>query len=369
MESVVVSPPPGESLRGRTVFLTGHTGFKGSWLAIWLRRLKARVVGYSLDPPTQPSNFIASAVRDTLAAHHHGDVRDTPRLSAVLKAAEADIVIHMAAQSLVRVGFASPLETFDVNVMGTASLLEAVRRAGRPMVVLVVTSDKCYENREQLWGYREMDPMGGNDPYSASKGAAELIVAAYRRSFFDPRRLGGHGVKLASVRAGNVIGGGDWAKDRIVPDIVRAFTANVALGVRNPQAVRPWQHVLEPLCGYLTLAARMLQSDDPCWCGAWNFGPARDECVPVRRLVEEFCKAWGGGQWKDQSDPQAAPEATVLRLNTEKAFWELGWRPRWTLAEAVRRTAAWHRRFAAGGPPMLQSCLDDIAAYEQALPQ
>jgi len=369
MESVAVSPPLGEALRGRTVFLTGHTGFKGSWLAIWLHRLQARVVGYSLDPPTQPSNFIVSAVRDTLAAHHHADVRDTGRLSAALKSAEADIVIHMAAQALVREGFDSPRETFDVNMMGTVSLLEAVRGAGRPMVVLIVTSDKCYENREQIWGYRETDPMGGNDPYSASKGAAELVVAAYRRSFFAPQDLGRHGVKLASVRAGNVISGGDWARDRIVPDLVRAFTANAALGVRNPQAVRPWQHVLEPLSGYLTLAERMLQSDDPSWCSAWNFGPARDDCVSVRRLVEEFCKAWGGGEWRDQSDPSATPEAMVLRLSTEKAFWELGWRPRWTLAEAVRRTAVWYRRFAAHGPPMRQSCLDDIAAYERALPQ
>ncbi len=236
---------------------------------------------------------------------------------------------------------------------------------GRPCVVVVVSSDKCYENREHVWGYREMDPVGGYDPYSASKGAAEIVAAAYRRSFFPPARLAEHGVKLATARAGNVIGGGDWAKDRIIPDVVRHLQAGEPVPVRNPAAVRPWQHVLEPLSGYLTLAARMLASDDPKWCEAWNFGPLPGDEIPVGRLVDSFIAAWGEGQWKDTSDANRPHEAQVLRLGIDKALRQLGWRPRWNVAEAVRRTAAWYRRFYRDRPSnMREACLADVAAYE-----
>ena len=371
VESLVMSdplsPPLAPAFAGRSVFLTGHTGFKGSWLAVWLHRWGAKVTGYSLQPPTSPSNFVASGVRDLLAAHHEADLRDLDRLKAAVRAAEPDVIFHMAAQPIVREGYARPRETFDVNVMGTLNVLEAVRELGRPCVVLVITSDKCYENREQVWGYRESDAVGGHDPYSASKAAAEIVTASYRRSFFPPDRLPQHGIKLASVRAGNVIGGGDWAKDRIITDIVRHLRAGESVPVRSPQAVRPWQHVLEPLGGYLTLAARLLQSDETALCDAWNFGPLPGEEIPVNQLVEHFLRAWGGGTWNDVSDPAQPHEAAVLRLSIDKALHQLQWRPRWGVVEAVRRTAAWFRCFyACPTPDALAACRQDIEAYEQA---
>ncbi len=309
-----------EAFAGRSVLVTGHTGFKGSWLALWLHRLGAKVTGYALPPPTEPSNFCASAVRDLLAKHYEAEIRDAAALHAAVAAAQPDVVFHLAAQSLVRESYQSPRATFEVNVIGTLGLLDAVRAAGKPCVVVSVASDKCYENREQVWGYREIDPLGGHDLYSASKGAAEIAVAAYRRSFFPPERLGRHGVKLATARAGNVIGGGDWAKDRILTDAVRHLESGRPVPVRNPDAVRPWQHVLEPLSGYLTLAARMLESDAPSWCDAWNFGPLPGEELPVRRLVELFLQYWGEGTWTDVSDPNQPHEAGVLRLNIDKCF-------------------------------------------------
>ena len=347
----------GQAFAGRGVFVTGHTGFKGSWLSIWLHALGARVAGYALDPPTSPSNFDACGIRGLLAAHHQADLRDIGRLRAALQAASPEVVFHLAAQPLVRQSYADPRETFDVNVMGTVNLLEAIRVLDRPCVVLVITSDKCYENREQTWGYREIDALGGYDPYSASKGAAEIVVAAYRRSFFPPGQLARHRMKLASVRAGNVIGGGDWAKDRIITDVVRHLRADQPVPVRSPRAVRPWQHVLEPLGGYLTLAARMLESDDPALCDAWNFGPTPGEEIPVSRLVELFVQAWGHGAWQDVSDAKEPHEAGVLRLCTDKAMHQLAWRPRWSVVEAVRRTAEWFRRFyASSSPDALAAC-------------
>ncbi|MGA2619341.1 MAG: CDP-glucose 4,6-dehydratase [Thermoguttaceae bacterium] len=342
---------------GRRVLVTGHTGFVGSWLAIWLARLGARVTGYSLPPPTVPSNFVAAGVRRLLASHWEGDLRDVERLERAVRRADPDVVFHLAAQSLVRTGYAQPRETLDVNVIGTAALLDAVRAHGKPCAVVVATSDKCYENREQVWGYRENDPLGGHDPYSASKGAAELVAACYRRSFFDPLRLADHGVKLATARSGNVIGGGDWARDRLVPDAVRSLAAGRPVPVRSPGSVRPWQHVLESLGGYLTLAARMLQSDDPAWCDAWNFGPLPGQELSVAELVERLLAAWGGGTWTDASQPCAPHEAALLRLNIDKSLCRLGWRPAWVAGTAIARTARWYRRCydAAGsdlaGPP------------------
>ena len=331
--------------RDRPVFVTGHTGFKGSWLALWLAELGARVTGYSLAPPTQPSNFEATHLRDSLAGHYEADIRDGARLSAALAACRPEVVFHLAAQALVRTGYDSPRETFEVNVIGTASLLDAVRELKRPCVVVVITSDKCYENREQVWGYRENDPMGGYDPYSASKGAAELLVAAYRRSFFNLDRLAQHGVRLSTARAGNVIGGGDWGKNRIVTDMVLSLSKRQPVPVRSPGSVRPWQHVLEPLSGYLALASAMMSSDDPRWCAAWNFGPRPDDETTVKELVERFCAAWGGGTWQDASDPHQSHEAGVLRLSIDKAVCELGWRPRWNLEQAVNHAASWYKSY------------------------
>jgi CDP-glucose 4,6-dehydratase len=368
VEGVEVTASRADLFRGRSVLVTGHTGFKGSWLALWLHRLGARVTGYALPPPTTPSHFEAVGLRELLAAHHEADVRDAARLTDAVRQAAPDVIFHLAAQALVRDSYAIPRETFEVNVIGVASLLDAVRAAGRPCVVVVITSDKCYENREQAWGYREIDPMGGSDPYSASKGAAEILIQSYRRSFFPLDKLAQHGVKLASVRAGNVIGGGDWAKDRILPDAVRALTAGEPAPVRNPRAVRPWQHVLEPLDGYLTLATRLLTDDDPRWADAWNFGPLSEDAVPVAQLIEMFLAAWGEGRWIDVGRPDQPRESHTLRLNVDKALWELGWRPRWNVRRAVTETARWHRRFAAQGGAMRDVSLATIADYENDLP-
>jgi CDP-glucose 4,6-dehydratase len=329
-------------------------------------RLGAQVTGYSLLPPTIPSNFEVSGIKGVLKSHHEADIRDSSKLYSALKASDPEVIFHLAAQSLVLEGYFSPRETFDVNVMGTACLLEGVRLLKRPCVVIIVTSDKCYENNGQIQAFREDDPIGGCDPYSASKGATEILAAAYRRSFFNPEFIPKHGVKVATVRSGNVFGGGDWAKDRIATDIVKALSTDAPILVRHPNCVRPWQHVLEPLSGYLTLASKMLQSDDPEWCGAWNFGPCGDEIVSVKQLVEKFCRSWGSGSWLDSSDNRAFHEANILRLNIDKATQELGWWPRWRLDQAVERTARWYRNFYNGATSMREVCEDDIVAYEEA---
>ncbi len=355
---------PLDALHGTRVFVTGHTGFKGSWLTLWLHRLGAHIIGYSLPPNTQPNCFEAAHVEDCVEAHHEADVRDAEKLAACLKAAQPDVVLHLAAQPLVRESYRSPAETFAINVQGTVNLLEAVRRLDQACAVVVATSDKCYLNREQIWGYRECDALGGHDPYSASKAAAEIVAASYRDSFFPPTQLERHGVQLATARAGNVIGGGDWSSDRIVTDMVRCLQAGQPIGVRNPGAVRPWQHVLEPLCGYLTLAARMVAMPHARWCSAWNFGPASGEELPVGKLVELFLEVWGSGSWRDLSAPDAPHEAGLLRLAIDKAIWELDWRPRWSVREAVTRTAQWYQAFDST-EDMVSRCLADIEAYEK----
>lgn len=322
--------------------------------------------GYALESPTVPSHFATAEVGEVLKGDYSADIRDSDQLRTAMQSVQPDVVFHLAAQSLVRESYASPRETFDVNVVGTASLLDEIRLLGRQCAVVVVTSDKCYENREQKEGYRETDPMGGYDPYSASKGAAELLVAAYRQSYFNPTRLNEHGVRLASARAGNVIGGGDWASDRIVPDMVKHWANGEAVPVRNPGAIRPWQHVLEPLSGYIALAARLLESDDPGACDAWNFGPRAEDEASVRELVEEFRVAWQGGAWEDASDPAQPHEAGILRLNIEKAISSLHWQPRWGLSETVKRTAGWYRRFYENpGSSTREASLADIEAYCQ----
>jgi CDP-glucose 4,6-dehydratase len=352
--------------RGRRVLVTGHTGFKGSWLSIWLHHLGSSVVGYSLPPHTSPNNFAASGVRDLLASHYEHDIRDADCLRRTLCEEQPEVVFHLAAQPLVRESYRSPRETFDTNVMGTVNLLEAVRAYGKPCVVVIVTSDKCYENREQVWGYRERDAMGGHDPYSASKGAAEIVVSAYRRSFFAVSDLDRHGVRVASARAGNVIGGGDWSNDRIITDIVRSLRQGQPIAVRSPHAVRPWQHVLEPLHGYLTLAARLLGPDASLYCHGWNLGPLPGEAIPVCELVEMFIDVWGSGTWEDASDPNRPHEAQLLRLSIDKAVSELSWLPRWNVREAVLRTATWFRQFETMPESMRERCLADIRDYETA---
>jgi CDP-glucose 4,6-dehydratase len=351
-------------LRGKQVFVTGHTGFKGSWLVMLLHRLGAHVTGYSLAPPTSPSLFDAAHVRELVADHHEADIRDSARLANAVVAARPDVVMHLAAQPLVRLSHRDPLETFSTNVVGTASVLDAVRGLHRPCSVIVVTSDKCYEPHDDGHPHDETDPMGGRDPYSASKGAAELLAASYRRSYFPPERIAEHGVQLATVRAGNVIGGGDWAEDRIVTDIVRHLVAGQPVPVRNPAAVRPWQHVLEPLSGYLSLAAAMLAEPSARWCSGWNFGPAAGDDVTVRELAESFIEAWGCGSWEDVHDPRAPIETHALRLAIDKATAQLPWRPKLNPHEAIRRTATWFRKFTVGSAIARSLCDADIESHD-----
>lgn len=356
-------------LNGKSVLVTGHTGFKGSWLSLWLHRLGANVTGFALDPPSTPNNFEASEIADVLVEDVRGDIRDTDLVLDVVRRCAPDVLFHLAAQPIVQASLIEPLETFDVNVMGTASVLDAVRRAAIPCSVVVATSDKCYRNDGQVWGFRENDPLGGHDPYSASKAGSELVVEAFRSSFFPSDRIADHGVRLASVRAGNVIGGGDWAPGRIVPDAVRALAAGTDLVVRNPGSTRPWQHVLEPLSGYVALAERLLADEhSDRWAEAWNFGPIVSEEAPVAELADAIIKAWGGGRWTTSPTTVSDVEAKTLRIAIDKAVSLLGWRPRWDLDETVHRTIAWYRDYYQEPErSMRDRSLDDISAYESSL--
>jgi CDP-glucose 4,6-dehydratase len=345
----------------RSVFLTGHTGFKGSWLALWLVKAGARVTGYSLAPPTSPSLFEAARIRE-LVHHIDGDVRDLVSLERAIDRARPEVIFHLAAQSLVRESYISPVDTYATNVMGTVHVLDAVRRVPSVRVVVCVTSDKCYENREWVWPYREIDPMGGHDPYSNSKGCAELVISAYRRTFFQTHGAGTAAV--ASVRAGNVIGGGDWATDRLVPDIVRALEGGASPLIRSPNSLRPWQHVLDALSGYVLLAERMLAGDTQLAQG-WNFGPAEDDVQPVRWIVERMLQMWGAKQGWLQSTGEQPHEALMLTLDSAKARTELGWRPKMNLDSALRNVVEWHRAAAKAEDPRL-ICLEQIARYVAA---
>jgi CDP-glucose 4,6-dehydratase len=360
-------PPFDDAFRSRSIFVTGHTGFKGSWLCLWLARLGAKVAGYSLEPPTTPNHFELARIRESLTAHHLGDIRDIDRLREALSVARPDVVLHLAAQSVVRRGYREPLETFSSNVMGTASVLEAVRMLQRPCAVVVVSSDKCYENHEQPWGHRESDPMGERDPYGSSKGAAELVIRSYRESYFPPERLAEHGVKLASARAGNVIGGGDWKADALLVDVVKALARKEPVEIRSPSAVRPWQHVIQCLSGYLELAARLLRDDDPALCSGWNIGPLPGSELTVCEVVEQFLAIWGGGEWRDVSDRDHPREAQTLRLCIDKALWQLHWRPRWSTAQVLALTAQWYRAWLEGTQDLRNLSLEQIAQYEQAM--
>lgn len=362
LEGVVGVGPAlfGGAFEGRRVLVTGHTGFKGSWLSEWLLRLGAHVTGYALEPPTDPSLFAELGLEDRIE-HVIGDVRDPAHLREVLASAQPEIVFHLAAQPLVRLSYDEPVETYDTNVMGTVNLLEAVRTCPSVRVCIVVTSDKCYENRETGQAYREDDAMGGFDPYSSSKGCAELVTGAYRRSFFGPEAY----ASIASVRAGNVIGGGDWALDRIVPDCVRALQAGEPIVVRNPDSVRPWQHVLEPLSGYMHLAARMWDEGHALE-GPWNFGPEEQGTVRVRQVVDAIVEAWGSGSWTGPEATLAQPhEAKLLALDIEKARTVLGWHPVYEVERTLQVTAAWYSaRHAGASVPELTRA--DIAAYQDA---
>jgi CDP-glucose 4,6-dehydratase len=349
--------------RGRRVFLTGHTGFKGSWLALWLQDLGAEVVGFSLAPDTDPALFrlarVAEGMRSVL-----GDIREPAPLAAAMAEARPEVVLHLAAQALVRRSYREPVATYATNVMGTVHLLEAVRAVPGVRAVVLVTTDKCYENREWPWPYREDEAMGGHDPYSSSKGCAELAASAWRRSFFPPERWPEHRVAIASARAGNVLGGGDWAEDRLVPDLLRALDAGRELVLRSPGAVRPWQHVLEPLSGYLMLAERLHQ-DGPAFGEGWNFGPWDSDARPVGWIVERLLALAGpGGRYRVEAPPAGVHEAGQLRLDSSKARARLGWRPTWGLERGLEAIMEWHRAYRAGAD-LRATTLRQIAAFEE----
>jgi len=348
--------------QGRRVFLTGHTGFKGSWLALWLQRLGAEVSGYALAPPTEPALFHLAQVEAGMVSTL-GDVRDLEALSAALDRARPEVVLHLAAQALVRASYQDPVATYATNVMGTVNLLEAVRRTPGVRAVVLVTTDKCYENREWEWGYREDEAMGGFDPYSSSKGCAELVASAYRRSFFPPETHDRHGVAVATARAGNVIGGGDWAQDRLVPDLLRAWDAGREVVIRSPGSVRPWQHALEPLSGYLRLAEG-LHRQGPALEGAWNFGPWDADARPVSWIVEHLAARFGDGpSWRVEVPEGAPHEARMLKLDISKARTRLGWQPRWSLSRCLESIVEWHRTYRDHGD-LRHATLQQIAAFE-----
>jgi CDP-glucose 4,6-dehydratase len=331
---------------GKSVLLTGHTGFKGSWLSLWLQAMGAKVIGFALAPPTQPSLYEIAKV-DKGISSITGDVRNLSALRAACAKNKPEIVIHMAAQALVRLSYSDPVETYSTNVMGSVNLLEAARQARSVKAVINVTSDKCYENREWVWGYRENEPMGGYDPYSNSKGCAELVTAAYRNSFFPTERYAEHGVLVASARAGNVIGGGDWAADRLIPDIMRAISKGEPVRIRNPHAIRPWQHALEPLSGYLALAQSLYEGNTDHAEG-WNFGPAHEDARSVGWIADKITSSWGeGASWVRESGNHPH-EAQYLKLDCSKAQARLGWRPRWGLEKALEAIVEWHRALCEG---------------------
>jgi CDP-glucose 4,6-dehydratase len=355
----------GNVYKGKKVLITGHTGFKGSWLCLWLHTLGAKVTGYALDPPTNPSMFKICRI-DEIMTSISGDVRDLALLKQALSEATPEIVIHMAAQAIVRESYNDPLTTFSTNIMGTVNLLEAVRHVGSVRAVIVVTTDKCYENRDGVWGYRENEPLGGHDPYSSSKACAELITAAYRRSFFGvPHRNSKdlHQPYLATARAGNVIGGGDWARDRLIPDYIRALVAGEKILIRYPLAVRPWQHVLEPLGGYLILAAQLSVEGAP-FAEAWNFGPSDEDARSVGWVVERIAKTVPGFVWEKDKEDQPH-EASYLRLDSSKARIRLGWRHRWSLETALDKTMAWYEAWRQG-KDMRGFSIRQIADYENS---
>jgi CDP-glucose 4,6-dehydratase len=347
--------------QGKRVLVTGHTGFKGSWLSIWLHELGAEVTGISLDPYSDKDNYVLSGIGKRIKADLRADIRDRDKIKALFKQCQPDLVFHLAAQPLVRLSYDIPAETYEANVMGTINVMEAIRATESVRVAVMITTDKCYENREQIWGYRENEPMGGYDPYSSSKGAAEIAISSWRRSFFNPKDHGTkHHVSIASVRAGNVIGGGDWAKDRIIPDCIRAIEKDETISIRSPKAIRPWQHVLEPLSGYLLLAERMWNNPTG-YCEGWNFGPKAESIADVWKVASLLTKYYGAGEMRDDSDPGALHEANLLLLDINKAKFRLGWEPRMNLEECIRMVADWYKRYKE--EDVYRLCVEQIKKF------
>ena len=353
-----------EFWRNKRVFITGHTGFKGSWLSLWLQSLEAELTGYSLQPPTSPNLFTVAKVSDEMNSVG-GDIRNLEFLTKSMQASSPEIVIHMAAQTLVRESYLIPVETYATNLMGTVNVLESVRYTPSVRSVVIVTTDKCYENREWVWGYRENEPMGGYDPYSSSKGCAELATTAYRSSFFNLQDYKKHGVAIATARAGNVIGGGDWSKDRLIPDIIAAFENEIPVKIRNPHAIRPWQFVLEPLRGYLMLAEKLFVEGPP-FAEGWNFGSRDDDTKPVSWIVEQLTALWGkGASW--DLDPHPQPHEThYLKLDCSKADSKLGWQSVTRLKDALQGIITWHRAYIEKADMHLET-LNQIRRYESTL--
>ena len=345
---------------GKRVLVTGHTGFKGSWLSIWLHELGAEVIGVAQEPFSERDNFVLSGIGKRIKADIRADICDGERMKAIFREYRPDIVFHLAAQPLVRLSYDIPVETYRTNVMGTINILEAIRVTDSVKVSVMITTDKCYENKEQIWGYCENEPMGGYDPYSSSKGAAEIAIASWRRSFFNPEEYEKHGKSIASVRAGNVIGGGDWALDRIIPDCIRALEMGKPIEIRSPQAIRPWQHVLEPLSGYMLLAQKMW--DEPTkYCEGWNFGPRTESISTVWDVATKVVKNYGSGELKDISVPDALHEAKLLMLDISKAKFRLGWEPRMNIEQCMKLVVDWYRKYQSGA--VYQLCVGEINQY------
>jgi CDP-glucose 4,6-dehydratase len=350
--------------QGRRVFLTGHTGFKGGWLSLWLAGRGAQIRGYALDPENEPNLFTAASVA-TVLDDVRCDIRDYAKLEASMAEFCPEVVFHLAAQPLVRRSYADPLGTYATNIMGTAHVLEAVRKTPSVRAVVCITTDKCYQNREWVWPYRETDPLGGHDPYASSKACAEIVCAAYRSSYFPAGQLHEHRVALATARAGNVIGGGDWSEDRLIPDLIRGFQAKHPVLIRRPHAIRPWQHVLEPLHGYMMLAEQLLM-ERAQFASAFNFGPSDEDAWPVERIATAVANMWGeGASWVRDADP-SMHEAHTLRLDASKSRAELGWQPRLKIETALEWTMAWYRAWQKGAD-MRQETQAQITAYEELL--
>ena len=346
--------------RSKRILITGHTGFKGSWLAIWLHELGAEVIGVALDPQTEKDNFVLSDIGSKIKADLRADIRDGEAMKRIFQEYQPEIVFHLAAQPLVRLSYDEPVDTWQTNVMGTINVMEAFRQCPSAKVAVMITTDKCYENRETNHAYTEDEPMGGYDPYSSSKGACEIAISSWRRSFMNPSEYAKHGKSIASVRAGNVIGGGDWAKDRIIPDCIRAIEAGQPIAIRNRHAVRPWQHVLEPLSGYMLLAQKMWENPTE-YCEGWNFGPKMDAVVPVWDVATMLTKEMDKGELLDQTDPNAPHEANLLMLDITKAQTRLGWQPRLTTAEAIALTADWYKWYQA--EDVYNLCVEEIKSF------
>ena len=350
--------------KNKRVFLTGHTGFKGGWLSLWLASMGAKVTGYALAPNTNPNFFKVAQIARDLEESHIADIRDLGKLQKTMANANPEIVIHMAAQPLVRHSYVHPVETYATNVMGTVHVLESIRQSDGVRAAVIVTTDKCYENKEWPWGYRENEPMGGHDPYSNSKGCAELVTSAYRHSFFAPEKYSEHQVAIASARAGNVIGGGDWSEDRLIPDAIKAFEANNPLVIRNPLATRPWQHVLEPLSGYLVLAQALYQYGAQ-FNGPWNFGPHDEDARSVQEVIELLIQNWGSPVAWVQDKSEQPHEAHLLKLDCSKARQLLHWVPRWTLEQAVSQITGWHAAHR-DARNLHEISLEQISYYENS---